>query len=381
MKKALTLLLSLAIAFQVFAQSTTYNINYGGVVRNFAVHLPNNSSAGQNLPLVFNLHGFGMTAYLEEIYSQMNPVADANNFIVVYPTGLSNGAGNAWNVGWYGNYHSGIDDVGFISKLIDTLSIMYSINPNRVYACGLSNGGFLSHRLACELGNRIAAVASVAGEFSDSVAYYCNPSRKIPVMMIHGTVDPTVPYSGLGGIGTEESISIWLNKNQCSQVNDTLDIPDTNTTDTATAQRIDYRSCGDSTEVLFYKVINGGHTWPGSGLTVPYGPTCRDFNASTEIWKFFNRYSLAGPLGINEPRQTPLEARVYPNPFTNEIKIEAEMEITKAEVLNTIGQTVLKTENLSGINSLNLSQVNPGIYFLKMESKNGLLTKIVYKNQ
>ncbi len=377
MKKALPFAFGLLICLSVFSQTPSYNISYGGVTRDFLVHVPAGYTPGQHLPLVFNIHGYGMTAQLEEYYSMMDNTSDANNFIVVYPDGIA----NAWNVGWVGNYHSGIDDVGFISKLIDTMSLLYTVDLNRVYACGLSNGGFLSHRLACELGNRIAAIASVAGEFSDSVAYYCNPSRKIPVMMIHGTVDPTVPYSNGFGIGTEESIAIWLNKNQCSAVNDTINLPDTNITDTATAQRINYRSCAGSTEVLFYKIINGGHTWPNALINTNYGPTCRDFDASAEIWNFFNRYTLTGPLGITEPVQSQAEVKVYPNPFNNLVNIEAPFAVTRAEVCNTLGQTVIVTENPSGIYALNLQLVKPGVYFLKLEGSNSLHTQILYKGQ
>ena len=336
MKKILTISLFVLLGFYSFSQSPMLTMNYGGVNRDFLVHLPTGYVSGQHLPVVFNIHGYGMTATLEEYYSKMDVVSDTGNFIVVYPDGIS----NAWNVGWFGNYHSGIDDVGFISKIIDTLSLLYNIDLNRVYTCGLSNGGFLSHRLACELGNRIAAIASVAGEFSDSVAYYCAPARKIPVMMIHGTNDPTVPYNGLGGIGTEQSISIWLAKNQCSTVNDTIFVPDTNTTDTATAQRIDYRSCAASTEVLFYKVLNGGHTWPNALINTNYGPTCRDFDGSTEIWHFFNRYSLTGPLDVGQNILNETGIKIYPNPFNDEITIESNEGIHRVELLNTMGQMV-----------------------------------------
>ena len=319
-----------------------------------------------------------MTAQLEEYYTMMDNTADANNFIVVYPDGI----GNAWNVGWFGNYHSGTDDVGFISKLIDTMSLLYNVDLNRVYACGLSNGGFLSHRLACELDNRIAAIASVAGEFSDSVAYYCNPSRKIPIMMIHGTNDPTVPYTGLGTIGTEESIAIWLNKNECSLVNDTIDVPNTNTTDTATAQRINYRSCANNTELLFYKINGGGHTWPNALINTNYGPTCRDFDASTEIWNFFNRYALSGPLGVTEPQQHKVEVNVFPNPFTTQLTIiDAAVLITKAELWNTMGQLVSQTQDIAGIHTLNLPVIACGVYYLKLNGNNGLQTKIIFKGQ
>jgi polyhydroxybutyrate depolymerase len=200
-------------------------------------------------------------------------------------------------------------------------------------------------------------------------------------MMIHGTNDPTVPYTGLGTIGTEESIAIWLNKNQCSLVNDNIDVPNTNTTDTATAQRINYRSCADNTELLFYKINGGGHTWPNALINTNYGPTCRDFDGSAEIWNFFNRYSLSGPLGVTEQEKDKLEANVFPNPFTTQLTIDATVLVTKAEIWNTMGQLVGQMQNPLGIHSLNLSSLTSGIYYLKLNGNNGIQTKIIYKGQ
>src|ERR1019366_354154 len=263
LKKGIFLVLVLCLHAGLFAQTLLDSISFGGVMRDFLVHLPPGFSNSQHLPLVFNLHGTPSDAGQEEFYSRMSITADTNNFIVVYPDGL----GNQWNVGFNSPYASGVDDVGFISKIIDTMAQLYNIDLTRVYSCGMSDGGFMSHRLACELENRIVAIAAVSGLPTDSTAFHCTHTRNIPVMQIHGTADPLVPYAGFqsgdtGFYSVEQTIDFWLNKDQCSFVSDTTFLPDINTYDSSTVQKIHYGSCGSSTEVLFYKIIGGGHSWP-----------------------------------------------------------------------------------------------------------------------
>jgi len=360
----------------VFAQSVTMYMSYGGVQRDFTVHLPTGYSNGQHLPVVFNFHGFTSNAYQQELYSQMSTTADANHFIVVYPDGVS----NQWNVGWFGTYNTGVDDVGFVSKMIDTLSLLYHIDLNRVYATGISNGGFLSHRLACELSDRIAAIASVAGELTDSTEFYCHPSHKMPVMLIHGTADPTVPYAGLpGSFSIEQTISYWLNKNSCSTVSDTVNVPNTNTTDSSTAQKIDYAAC-PSSEVLFYKIIGGGHTWPNGIINTGFGPTCRDFDGSTEIWNFFNRYTLSSTTAIHDISKDEAEINVYPNPVEDKLTIDMNTEIKTIEVFNLLGEQVLTREIYTAKAQLNIATLANGIYVLRINTPGFSLTRRIVKN-
>ena len=122
------------------------------------------------------------------------------------------------------------------------------------------------------------------------------------MLEIHGTADPLVPYNGDTGFkSTEETISFWLNKDNCSSVNDTVHYPDIDPTDSSTVDRIHYATCASGTEVMFYKITGGGHTWPNAYINYIYGPTNRDFDASQEIWNFFNRFTLNGPVnGIAE---------------------------------------------------------------------------------
>ena len=140
-----------------------------------------------DIPLVIYLHGYGWTAEQDMNYTRLYEVADTTGYIVVYPSGAP-----YWNSGISDNPDlatSDVDDVGFINALIDTLSAQYSIDFERVYACGYSNGGFMSYKLACQLSNRIAAIASVGGVMPNSLMKNCNPLRTMPILEIHGTND------------------------------------------------------------------------------------------------------------------------------------------------------------------------------------------------
>ena len=196
MKKCVPFLLAILFSSSAFSLTVTLHMNFENTDRSFLVHTPPGFNVNQHLSLVFNLHGSGSDGAQEEFYSRMSETSDSNHFVVCYP----NGIGNVWNSGFQVPYNSSPDDVGFVSKIIDTLATLYNIDLNRVYSCGMSNGGYQSYRLACDLENRIAAIASVTGELTTLTALNCtNQSRKVPVLHIHGTADPLVNYNGFAG--------------------------------------------------------------------------------------------------------------------------------------------------------------------------------------
>jgi len=273
------------------AQIERGSFDFDGHLRNYMVYLPNNYTGSTNFPLVICLHPYGWGAQRMMDYTKLNQVADTSDFIVVYPSAIPN-----WNSGVAENpsYPTpNVDDVGFINALIDIMSNRYSIDLERIYACGYSNGGFMSYKLACQLGNRIAAIASVGGVISTSTAESCSPLRTIPVLHIFGTADPYVPING-GTVwySVDQTLSVWTNFNDCVQT-DTTTLPDLDPTDGCTVEKITYKDCSDNSNVVYYKVINGGHTWPGAGpLSNAFGNTNQDINASVEIWNFFKNYKL-----------------------------------------------------------------------------------------
>ncbi|MFY7848281.1 MAG: alpha/beta hydrolase family esterase [Bacteroidia bacterium] len=269
----------------------TLSIRIGSTNRSYTLYTPKSYAPGKKLPLVYVLHGFTQTAADISRYSAFNPLADSFGFFAVYPSGISNG----WNTnsGFPGG--STADDVGFIRILTDSLIARYGIDADRVYSCGFSAGGFMSHRLACELSDRIAAIASVAGTMSDAAFKACNPGRAVPVLHIHGTSDLVVAYSGgLSNISADKLMQFWVNKAACNQTPAKINIPD-RVQEGSTAQWQRYGPCNQSLEMAHIAVNSGGHTWPGSSNS-GVGTTNMDFSASAEIWQFFSRFSLNGPL-------------------------------------------------------------------------------------
>jgi polyhydroxybutyrate depolymerase len=290
MKKLLTLIICLPL-FTLAQQTINASINHGGIERDYTLYIPASYSPGTDLPLVLNFHGYTSNAWQQSFYSNFNTVADAEGFIIVYPDGTLDDSGTThWNVGWGG---STVDDIGFTSALIDSISAEYSINLDRVYSTGMSNGGFMSYQLACELSDRIAAIASVTGSMNMGWFNSCNPNHPTPVMEIHGTLDPTVPYTASG---FTESISdimdFWANFNNCNSTPIVTNVPNINTIDGCTAEHQIWENGSNGVVVEHYKIIDGEHTWPGAPITV--GVTNYDIDASEKIWEFFNKYDING---------------------------------------------------------------------------------------
>ena len=276
----------------LYAQIQTGSFDFEGHNRNYMVFVPNNYPDTINFPLVIYLHSYGWTAQKGMDHTLMNLVADTSGFIIVYP----NAVNLVWNSGVGDNPNwpdPDVDDVGFINALIDTLSNHYSIDLERIYACGYSNGGFMAYKLACQLNHRIAAIASVGGVISSGTADNCNPQHTMPVLQIHGTEDNIVPLNGATGwYSVDQTLSYWIDFNGCVQV-DTVLLPDLDPTDGCTVEKISYSNCSDESNVIFYKVINGGHSWPSAAADYPWaGKRNKDINASVEIWNFFKDYKL-----------------------------------------------------------------------------------------
>ncbi len=212
--KNLYLFAFLFISLMLDAQSIDKTLEWDGITRQYRVYLPADFDETQSLPLVFNFHGYGSSNVEQVFYSQFNDVADEFNFILVYPMGLEDNTGTTHFNSYFGT--SDVDDVGFTSHMIDRIYTDYNIDLTRVYSTGMSNGGFMSYRLACELSDRIAAVASVTGSMAFPQFDNCTPSRPVPTMEIHGTLDATVPYNGATGFipPIQEVVDFWVTQNK-----------------------------------------------------------------------------------------------------------------------------------------------------------------------
>lgn len=370
---ALSLFFSLASALP--SQTLTGSFYYDGILRDYRLYLPDDYDGSEAWPLVFNLHGYTSNAFQQELYTQMNVIADTGRFLVCYP----NGVNNAWNVG-LGLGGPDIDDAGFLNALLDTLFVHYAVDPSRVYSCGMSNGGYMSYKLACESADRFAAIASVTGSMVPAEAALCFPSRHMPVLEIHGTGDLVVPYEGLiNSLSIPELLQFWTGQNGCQGDPEVIPIPNTSITDGCTAELFQYNDCLDGTEVWHYKVTLGGHTWPGSFLIV--GVTNQDFNASSAIWEFFLRHTLNGPSAVGEQEEEAFQPALYPNPFTEGFSVAIpEGRAFDISVWNYLGMRVWNAENQVDGADISGAGWPAGAYWVSMLSSEGRrYTRMVVK--
>ncbi|HFA51859.1 MAG TPA: T9SS type A sorting domain-containing protein [Bacteroidetes bacterium] len=367
--------LFLLFSFSINAQQTvTGTIMHDGTERNYRLYIPDSYSESNPAPLVFNLHGFTSNAVQQEIYSEMDAVADAEGFLVCYPDGVA----SSWNVGWA--FGSNEDDVGFISKLIDEINSVYNVNLKKVYSCGMSNGGFMSYRLACELNDRIAAIASVTGSMSPQFFPTCSPGKAVPVMEIHGTADPTVPYNGSPdvAVGIEEVVDFWVANNGCETEAEITEIENISVLDLSTATRFDYSFCENDSKVSFIKITNGAHTWPGASIII--GTTNQDFEASVEIWKFFNQFELDNPTSAKEEAGNN-KINIYPNPAGGVLNIGFEKEnIFEFYEIYDAYARLIKSGEINGRNNLiEIYELAAGAYVLKLSDGDKVGSRVFIK--
>jgi polyhydroxybutyrate depolymerase len=248
------------------------------------------------------------------------------------------------------------------------LSKGLNIDANRVYSTGLSNGGFMSYDLACGLSTRIAAVASVAGSIIIDHLNSCTATHPMPVMEIHGTADGTVPYNGNGLFAPVDSIIYhWSQFNSCTAIPEIVQVPDINTTDGCTAEHHIYSGGTFGTRVELFKIIGGGHTWPGSVFTI--GVTNRDFNASREIWRFLSQYDLNGLIttGTEESAPATTVFNAWPNPSQGKITVEFPDFSEKAITISNAAGQVMNQFKSSANREVVILQ-NKGIYFISVKT-------------
>ena len=366
------LIISTALLFlnKSYSQQTINgSITHGGLTRTYILYVPASYSAGTPAPLVFNFHGYTSNATEQMFYGDFRPIADTAGFLLIHPMGTLDGSGQPyWNSGWGGT----VDDIGFTSALIDSLSLTYSINQDRVFSTGMSNGGFMSYTLACELSDRIAAIASVTGAMNLNQSSTCNASHPMPVLEIHGTSDATVAYIGASWIeATSNTLNYWATFNNCAIPAIMTPVPNINLTDGCTAEHYIYPNGLNGVDVEHYKIIGGGHTWPGAPFTV--GVTNRDIDASIKIWEFFMQYDINGKIGYTALNDLSSNNKltVYPNPALNSISIkglENSGNITAIQITAISGKNVKFLESYS--ESLDISDLVDGIYFISFLNGN-----------
>ena len=262
------------------------SILHNGISRDYILYIPENLPT--NAPLVVVSHGYTSSAKTMMSYSGMNKVADEEKFLVVYPQGTKDQRGNNFfNVGYEFHASSKVDDLGFIKALVTKLTEDYQVNPNHIFATGMSNGGDLSYFLACYASDMFQAVAPIAGTMMQTTIETCKPQKGMPIFAVHGKADEVTyfdgdmanrdkwgPYPGIPAV-----IEHWVDVNAV-EISKQVDLDNiTNFTASNEALSFDrYLSETSDHEVWLY-IHSGGHDW-----------SLKELDTSSEIWSFFTRY-------------------------------------------------------------------------------------------
>ena len=291
------------------------SITFDGLIRSYRVYIPASYDGTRSNAIVFVLHGGGGSGenMENELTKQgFNQLASEHNFIVVYPDGIE----NKWNDGRSkisdNESFYDVDDVGFLTYLIDELTVEFNIYDDNVFFTGISNGGFMCYRLAFEIPNKIKAIAPVAA--TNAVDHLANFTThgSISICIMCGTDDPLVPYDG-GFItvfnqtrskvtSVNDTVDFWIENNQCNLIPEVIEYPDSAPNDGTHVILKKYDQGINDTSVYLYSIQGGGHTWPGGKQYFPewfIGKTCRDIDANIEIWAFFLAYCTSIVKMIN----------------------------------------------------------------------------------
>ena len=286
-----SLLLLLATCFPLLALAQVQTLQHKDVKRRYIVYTPPayHSAPQQAFPVVFNFHGGGMTMAEQMLYTQMNRAADRHGFIVVYPQGIK----QDWNVGFGMDYLAGTDDVGFTQAMLDKLKQDYRIDARRVYATGLSRGGFFALRLAAELPQQFAAVASVGATMPEPVVAHHGKPEKVGMLLIHGTADQVVLYQGKAGgyLSADDTLRYWAKVNAIATNPPPPRLLPAATGDDLKVSLLEQANGQQS--VALVTIDGGGHTWPGAdafNIGLPIGKTSRSIDANEVMWEFFGRH-------------------------------------------------------------------------------------------
>ena len=343
--------------------------------RNYILHIP--PSYGETLDstaLVIALHGGGKNADWMVDVSRLNEKSDLEGFLVCYPNGTQSGQEdqNNWNAG--PNFSVYANDVSFMDALIDTLAAGYRIDTLRIFVTGLSAGAMMSHRLGCELSDKIAAIAPVAGSIMIPDWNDCQPGRLISIINFHARNDETAPYGGASWIASADStMRFWANRLECDLG------PDTSYNDSGALRQLWSRT-DDSCEILFWTTEDGGHSWPGGDLWDPTGkPPTKAISANDEMWGFFLTHPIPEPEepepGINEYDPSVVETCLNPVGCKEYTTLRFYLQKggrVRIELFDAAGCKVLVREAIveSGERTLELDtrDLNSGVYFCRIQT-------------
>ena len=259
------------------------DLKHDNLDRFYYVYTPSNLDSNESVPVLFAFHGYGSSAMRHLNYTNYFPLADSNNFIVIYPQGATTATlSTHWNVGGWTS-KSTIDDLDFVDTVISLLKDKIQIDETRIYSSGMSNGGYMGYHLACNLSSKFAAIASVTGSMTNDTFNECDPTHPTPILQIHGLLDFIVPYDGnAGSKSIPDVINYWVNYNSCNLDPETLIKYD----DYSLVVYETYSNCLNDVNVKLILHPEMGHDWP----------SLQEYSvsASNEIWNFVSMFDLYG---------------------------------------------------------------------------------------
>lgn len=365
--KNIFIILSTILILVNTANAQLDSIYNQGEYRTFIVHEPTGYSPSNQYPLVLNLHGLSSSATFQQNYTQFDDVADSLGFIVVYPNGTS----NSWTT-------IGNSDVDFLSSLVDSIRAVYSTN-NCLFVTGFSQGGFMTYKFANNTPHTVTAIAVGSGNMSFALQNASSSAPQIPVIHFHGTDDNIVSYDGTVLISpVDTTIQWWVDHNNCNTTPVFSNITNSNLTDGSTVEKYYYGGGLNGSEVTFYKVINGGHTWGGATPIPAFGSTNQDINQSAIIGSYFAIFCTE-TVGVSDIKSD-VSFSFYPNPFNNQLTVQS---LTNKELTfilyDNLSRQILK-ETFVGNSIINTDNLPNGIYYYEIRNtENQLKTGKVIK--
>ena len=279
------------------AEPIAKSLIQGDKTRTYQLYVPDGLDRKKASPLVLVLHGRGGSGedMIKVTGSQFSRAADAEKFIVAYPDAY----GKLWD-----DPVDNVDDKAFMLAIVEAVKSEIAVDLSRVYIVGLSNGGMMAQGMVCAFPEKFAAAATVAGTLPDFQVKSCSPAPPVPMMIIHGTADPIIPFAGglvtvhadnVNMLSARQTAELWANNGKCSLKPRVIAEPNKDPEDGTTIQREIYADCNGKVEVDLIVVEGGGHTWPGGFQYMPerfIGKTSREIDAGRVIWNFFKRFAI-----------------------------------------------------------------------------------------
>ncbi|MCP4430715.1 MAG: prolyl oligopeptidase family serine peptidase [Gammaproteobacteria bacterium] len=293
----------LFLSHQVLAEQLTLSVEHEGDSRPYLLYMPSHINPQEPVPLVLILHGRGGGTQRMADLSDFNTRADHGGFIVAYPQAID----QQWNyLHGIAGYRESPNDSDYLLKIIDAIQTTQNIDSRRIYITGLSNGGFMTQRLACYAPQRFAGFASVAASGYAGMSIDCQHQSAVSMLYIHGTADSKVPWNGLSiqdangnqqavTMSMSESLKFWSERNQCSSRVNSRNLPEAGQSPGTRVRVYESTGCNANAQVSLYAVFNGGHNWPGVTDFIPpeiAGRVNLDIHASDVIWSFFRERKL-----------------------------------------------------------------------------------------